>query len=111
MSFLAITWDPSIGIDLGFFTIRWYSLMFVAAFLLGLRALLPAICYSWLFMLNLLSNEKGVTSRSRHKIRKIAASFLLAMTASFMLSLYVTAIGNKNSCHREERSDLKENKP
>jgi len=37
MSFLAITWDPSIGIDLGFFTIRWYSLMFVAAFLLGLR--------------------------------------------------------------------------
>jgi len=37
MSFLAITWDPSIGIDLGFFTVRWYSLMFVAAFLLGLR--------------------------------------------------------------------------
>ncbi len=37
MSYLAITWDPSIGIDLGFFTIRWYSLMFVAAFLLGLR--------------------------------------------------------------------------
>lgn len=37
MSFLAIKWDPSIGIDLGFFTIRWYSLMFVAAFILGLR--------------------------------------------------------------------------
>ncbi|MEO9571589.1 MAG: prolipoprotein diacylglyceryl transferase [Polaribacter sp.] len=37
MSFLAITWDPSIGIDLGFFVVRWYSLMFVAAFLLGLR--------------------------------------------------------------------------
>ena len=37
MSFLAIEWDPSIGIDLGFFTIRWYSLMFVAAFLLGLH--------------------------------------------------------------------------
>ncbi|MFY0604180.1 MAG: prolipoprotein diacylglyceryl transferase [Flavobacteriaceae bacterium] len=37
MSFLAIKWDPSIGIDLGFFTIRWYSIMFVAAFLLGLR--------------------------------------------------------------------------
>jgi len=34
--FLAIEWDPSLGIDLGFFTIRWYSLMFVAAFLLGL---------------------------------------------------------------------------
>lgn len=37
MNFLAIEWNPSIGIDLGFFTIRWYSLMFVAAFLLGLH--------------------------------------------------------------------------
>ncbi len=37
MNFLAVTWDPSIGINLGFFTIRWYSLMFVAAFLLGYR--------------------------------------------------------------------------
>jgi prolipoprotein diacylglyceryl transferase len=37
MSFLAIEWNPSIGIDLGFFTIRWYSLMFIAAFLLGLH--------------------------------------------------------------------------
>ncbi len=37
MNFLAITWDPSLGIDLGFFTIRWYSLMFVAAFVIGLR--------------------------------------------------------------------------
>ena len=37
MNFLAITWDPSLGIDLGFFIIRWYSLMFVAAFIVGLR--------------------------------------------------------------------------
>ena len=37
MNFFAITWDPSLGIDLGFFTIRWYSLMFVAAFVMGLR--------------------------------------------------------------------------
>ncbi len=37
MNFLVIEWDPSIGIDLGFFTIRWYSLMFVAAFMLGLH--------------------------------------------------------------------------
>ncbi|MDG1509799.1 MAG: prolipoprotein diacylglyceryl transferase [Flavobacteriaceae bacterium] len=37
MNFLSITWDPSLGIDLGFFTIRWYSLMFVAAFIVGLR--------------------------------------------------------------------------
>lgn len=35
--FLAIEWDPTLGIDLVFFTIRWYSLMFVAAFLLGLH--------------------------------------------------------------------------
>ena len=37
MSFLAIEWNPSLGIDLGFFVIRWYSLMFVAAFLSGLH--------------------------------------------------------------------------
>jgi len=37
MNFLSIVWDPSIGIDLGFFTIRWYSLMFVAGFIVGLR--------------------------------------------------------------------------
>ncbi|TVZ57377.1 prolipoprotein diacylglyceryl transferase [Lutibacter sp. Hel_I_33_5] len=37
MRLLSIVWDPSVGIDLGFFTIRWYSLMFVAAFLLGLH--------------------------------------------------------------------------
>ena len=37
MNFLSIVWDPSIGIDLGFFVIRWYSLMFVVAFILGLR--------------------------------------------------------------------------
>jgi phosphatidylglycerol:prolipoprotein diacylglycerol transferase len=36
MNFIAITWDPSIGIDLGFFIIRYYSLMFVLAFGIGL---------------------------------------------------------------------------
>jgi prolipoprotein diacylglyceryl transferase len=35
MQFLSITWDPSEGIDLGFFMIRYYSLMFVIAFILG----------------------------------------------------------------------------
>ena len=35
MNVLAITWDPSLGIDLGFFVIRYYSLMFVIAFALG----------------------------------------------------------------------------
>lgn len=37
MKFLSIVWDPALGIDLGFFVVRWYSLMFVAAFILGLR--------------------------------------------------------------------------
>ncbi|MDG1527914.1 MAG: prolipoprotein diacylglyceryl transferase [Polaribacter sp.] len=37
MKFLSIVWDPSVGIDLGFFVVRWYSLMFVIAFVLGMR--------------------------------------------------------------------------
>lgn len=37
MNFTAITWDPSLGIDLGFFMIRYYSLMFVLAFGVGLN--------------------------------------------------------------------------
>lgn len=35
MHFLTFTWNPSEGIDLGFFMIRYYSLMFVVAFTLG----------------------------------------------------------------------------
>lgn len=35
MYFLSFLWDPSEGIDLGFFVIRYYSLMFVVAFVLG----------------------------------------------------------------------------
>lgn len=33
--FSAIVWDPSKGIDLGFFVIRYYSLMYLVAFVLG----------------------------------------------------------------------------
>ncbi|WP_196893555.1 prolipoprotein diacylglyceryl transferase [Aureivirga marina] len=36
MTLLAIQWDPSLGINLGVFTLRYYSLMFVVAFSLGL---------------------------------------------------------------------------
>ena len=36
MNILAIKWDPSLGIDLGFFMIRYYSLMFVLGFGIGL---------------------------------------------------------------------------
>ncbi len=32
---LNMVWNPSEGIDLGFFTIRYYSLMWVIAFVLG----------------------------------------------------------------------------
>ncbi|NQX81467.1 MAG: prolipoprotein diacylglyceryl transferase [Flavobacteriaceae bacterium] len=35
MTILSINWNPSIGIDLGFFVIRYYSLMFVIAFFIG----------------------------------------------------------------------------
>lgn len=35
MMFSKIVWNPPIGIDLGFFTIHFYSLMFVVAFSLG----------------------------------------------------------------------------
>lgn len=35
MQYLTMTWNPSEGIDLGFFMIRYYSLMFVVAFSLG----------------------------------------------------------------------------
>ena len=33
---LAIVWDPPLGIDLGFITLRYYSLMWLAAFAVGL---------------------------------------------------------------------------
>ena len=35
MFYLSFTWNPSEGIDLGFFVLRYYSLMFVIAFTLG----------------------------------------------------------------------------
>ena len=35
MIFSKIVWNPPVGIDLGFFTIHFYSLMFVVAFSLG----------------------------------------------------------------------------
>jgi phosphatidylglycerol---prolipoprotein diacylglyceryl transferase len=35
MHYLSFTWNPSEGIDLGFFLVRYYSLMFVVAFTLG----------------------------------------------------------------------------
>jgi len=45
--FLSFVWDPSEGLDLGFFVVRYYSLMFVVAFTLG-----------WFIMKRIFNNEK-----------------------------------------------------
>jgi len=47
MHFLSFVWDPSEGIDLGFFMIRYYSLMFVIAFTIG-----------WFIMKRIFKNEE-----------------------------------------------------
>ena len=47
MHYLSFTWNPSEGIDLGFFLIRYYSLMFVIAFTLG-----------WFITKRIFQNEK-----------------------------------------------------
>jgi prolipoprotein diacylglyceryl transferase len=68
MNFLAIEWSPSLGIDLGFFVVRWYSLMFVAAFLLGLHLMkkvyvedkIPAEKLDTLFMYTFISMLIGM---------------------------------------------------
>ena len=46
MHLLGIIWNPSEGIDLGFFMVRYYSLMFVIAFGLG-----------WYIMKHIFENE------------------------------------------------------
>ena len=35
MNYLSIVWDPNLGIDLGFFTIRYYSMMYIFGFIAG----------------------------------------------------------------------------
>ncbi len=35
MKLLSVIWDPNIGIDLGFFTIRYYSMMYIVGFIAG----------------------------------------------------------------------------
>ncbi|MEL6812123.1 MAG: prolipoprotein diacylglyceryl transferase [Bacteroidota bacterium] len=46
MHFLSFTWNPTEGIDLGFYTIQYYSLMFVIAFSVG-----------WFIMKSIFKNE------------------------------------------------------
>ena len=46
MHFLSFTWNPIEGIDLGFFMIRFYSLSYVIAFIVG-----------WFIMKRFFKNE------------------------------------------------------
>ncbi|MBL4662895.1 MAG: prolipoprotein diacylglyceryl transferase [Flavobacteriaceae bacterium] len=46
MYFLSFAWDPSEGISLGFYTIQYYSLMFVISFIVG-----------WFIMKKIYTNE------------------------------------------------------
>ncbi len=47
LPFLSVTWAPSEGLNLGFYTIQYYSLMFVMAFTLG-----------WYIMKRIFNREK-----------------------------------------------------
>ena len=61
---LSIVWNPSEGIDLGFFVIRFYSLMFVIAFVLG-----------WYLM-------KHIFIRENESIEKLDSLFIYTFLAT-----------------------------
>jgi phosphatidylglycerol:prolipoprotein diacylglycerol transferase len=63
---LNIVWNPSEGIDLGFFTIRFYSLMFVIAFGLG-----------WYIM-------KNIYERENESIEKLDSLFIWTVLATLI---------------------------
>ena len=63
---LNIVWNPSLGIDLGFFVIRYYSLMFVVAFGLG-----------WYIM-------KNVYDRENESIEKLDSLFIWTVLATLI---------------------------
>src|SRR3970040_1594464 len=63
---LNIIWNPSEGIDLGFFVIRYYSLMFVIAFGLG-----------WYIM-------KNIFEREGESIEKLASLFIWTVLATLI---------------------------
>lgn len=65
-NFLFITWNPSEGIDLGFFMIRYYSLMFVVAFALG-----------WYIM-------KKIFDRENEPIEKLDSLFIWTVLATLL---------------------------
>jgi phosphatidylglycerol:prolipoprotein diacylglycerol transferase len=63
---LNIVWNPSEGIDLGFFMIRYYSLMFVIAFALG-----------WFIM-------KKIFERENESIEKLDSLFIWTVLATLI---------------------------
>lgn len=63
---LSIVWNPSEGIDLGFFVIRYYSLMFVIAFGLG-----------WYIMKNIFENEN-------ESLEKLDSLFIWTVLATLL---------------------------
>jgi len=63
---LNIVWNPSEGIDLGFFVIRFYSLMFVVAFVLG-----------WYLM-------KKIFERENETIEKLDTLFIYTFFATLI---------------------------
>lgn len=65
-NFLFTTWNPSEGIDLGFFIIRLYSLMFVVAFGLG-----------WYIM-------KKIFERENEPIEKLDSLFIYTVFATLL---------------------------
>lgn len=64
--FLSITWNPSEGLDLGFFMIRYYSLMFVVAFGLG-----------WYIM-------KHIFEREGESLEKLDKLFIYTLVATLL---------------------------
>lgn len=66
MHLLGIVWNPSEGIDLGFFMVRYYSLMFVIAFGLG-----------WYIMKHIFQNEN-------ESIEKLDALFIWTVIATLL---------------------------
>ncbi len=66
MIFSKITWNPIEGIDLGFFMIRFYSLMFVVAFSLG-----------WYLM-------KKIYIREKLSMEKLDAVFIYAVVGTLL---------------------------
>lgn len=66
MQYLAMIWNPSGGIDLGFFQLRFYSLMFVIAFGLG-----------WYVM-------KAIYQREGESLEKLDKLFLYTVLATLI---------------------------